>query len=37
MLQPIWRPVFTIINEQVKGYSGHPTQYHQFNRVWLEA
>ena len=36
MLQPVWRPVFTIINEQVKGYAGHPTQYHQFNQVWLE-
>ena len=37
MLQPVWRPVFTIINAQVKGYSGHPTQYHQFNQVWLDA
>ena len=37
MLQPVWRPVFTIITEQVKGYSGHPTQYHQFHDVWLEA
>jgi peptide/nickel transport system substrate-binding protein len=37
MLQPVWRPVFTIINAQVKGYPGHPTQYHQFNQVWLEA
>ncbi len=36
MLQPVWRPVFTIVNEQVKGYAGHPTQYHQFNEVWLE-
>jgi peptide/nickel transport system substrate-binding protein len=37
MLQPVWRPVFTIISAQVKGYSGHPTQYHQFNQVWLDA
>jgi peptide/nickel transport system substrate-binding protein len=37
MLQPVWRPVFTIITPQVKGYSGHPTQYHQFNQVWLDA
>jgi peptide/nickel transport system substrate-binding protein len=37
MLQPVWRPVFTIITEQVKGYSGHPTQYHQFNQVWLDV
>jgi peptide/nickel transport system substrate-binding protein len=37
MLQPVWRPVFTIITEQVKGYAGHPTQYHQFHQVWLDA
>jgi len=29
--------VFTIITPQVKGYSGHPTQYHQLNQVWLDA
>jgi peptide/nickel transport system substrate-binding protein len=37
MLQPVWRPVFTIITAQVKNYPAHPTQYHQFNQVWLEA
>jgi peptide/nickel transport system substrate-binding protein len=37
MLQAVWRPVFTIITEQVRNYTGHPTQYHQFNQVWLET
>jgi peptide/nickel transport system substrate-binding protein len=37
MVQPVWRPVFTIITDKVKDYPAHPTQYHQFNQVWLEA
>lgn len=37
MVQPIWRPVFTIAAKKVHGYPPHPTQYHQFNKVWLES
>jgi peptide/nickel transport system substrate-binding protein len=37
MVQPVWRPVFTMITEQVKDYPAHPTQYHQFNKVWLDT
>ena len=37
MLQAVWRPVFTIITSQVKDYTGHPTQYHQFDKVWLDT
>jgi peptide/nickel transport system substrate-binding protein len=37
MVQAVWRPVFTIISNQVKDYPAHPTQYHQFNKVWLDA
>jgi len=37
MVQPIFRPVFTIKTERVRGLEGHPTQYHQFNQVWLAA
>ncbi len=37
MVQPIWRPVFTIITDKVQDYKAHPTQYHQFNKVWLET
>jgi peptide/nickel transport system substrate-binding protein len=37
IVQPVWRPVFTMITEQVKDYPAHPTQYHQFNKVWLDT
>ncbi len=33
----IWRPVYTITTERVNDYPDHPTQYHQFNKVWLSA
>jgi peptide/nickel transport system substrate-binding protein len=36
MVQPIWRPVFTMVSPKVHGYPAHPTQYHQFNQVWIE-
>lgn len=35
MLQPLFRPVYTIVSDKVNGYPAHPTQYHQFNKVWL--
>ena len=37
MLQPVWRPVFTMISNKVHDYPAHPTQYHQFNKVWLDT
>ena len=37
MVQPLWRPLFTIVNERVQDLQGHPTQYHQFNKVWLSG
>ena len=36
IIQPIFRPVHTIVAKKVRGYRAHPTQYHQLNRVWLE-
>lgn len=33
--QPFWRSVFAAANKRVKGFEVHPTQYHQFNKVWL--
>ena len=33
--QPLWRAVFSATTKQVRGYEMHPTQYHQFNKVWL--
>ncbi len=35
MVQPVFRPVFTIVGDQVRNLQAHPTQYHQFNKVWL--
>jgi peptide/nickel transport system substrate-binding protein len=33
--QPLWRAVFSGTTKQVRGYEMHPTQYHQFNKIWL--
>ncbi|MBI1383927.1 MAG: ABC transporter substrate-binding protein [Rhizobiales bacterium] len=35
MVQPVFRPVYAMTTENVNGYPAHPTQYHQFNKVWL--
>ena len=35
MVLPVWRPIFTITSKKVHGYPPHPTQYHQFNKVWV--
>ena len=35
MVQALWRPVYTIVAKNVHGYPAHPTQYHQFNKVWM--
>lgn len=37
MVQAIFRPVYTMTADKVNGYPAHPTQYHQFNKVWLSA
>ncbi len=37
MVQPIFRPVYTIVASRVHGYPAHPTQYHQYNKVWVES
>lgn len=37
MVQPLWLPVFFLAKNSIKGLGGHPTQYHQFNNVWLDA
>ena len=35
--QPFWRSVFKAANKRVKGFSTHPTLYHQFHEVWLDG
>ncbi len=34
MILPLFRPIYTIVSKKVHGFEGHPTQYHQFNKVW---
>jgi peptide/nickel transport system substrate-binding protein len=37
MINPIWRPVYTAAANKVHNYPPHPTNYHQFNKVWIES
>ncbi len=37
IVQPLWTPKFFVASEKVKNLKAHPTQYHQFHRVWIEA
>lgn len=35
MAQPLWRSIFAAGNKRVQGYTLHPTNYHQLNKVWM--
>ncbi len=35
MIQPLYRPIFSIVRDNVQGLKLHPTNYHQFNKVWI--
>jgi peptide/nickel transport system substrate-binding protein len=37
VMLPVWRPVYTITSKMVHAFPPHPTLYHQFNKVWVEA
>lgn len=37
IVQPLWQPKFFVASNKVKGMTIHPTQYHQYHRVWMEA
>ncbi len=37
MVQALWRPVYFIKSKKVHNMTGHPTQYHQYNKVWIES
>ncbi len=37
MVQPFFRGVFSAVSTKVKNYQTHPTLYHQFNDVWIDA
>ncbi|WP_206607748.1 ABC transporter substrate-binding protein [Ferruginivarius sediminum] len=34
--QPFWRSQYVATRDYVKGFATHPTQYHQFQNVWLD-
>ena len=36
-VQPVWPPKFFSASDKVQGMTAHPTQYHQYHRVWLRA
>jgi len=37
MVQPFFRAVLSAVSEKVQNYQTHPTLYHQFNNVWIDA
>jgi hypothetical protein len=36
-MQPLWRSVFTAAHKKVQGFGAHPTAYHLWHGVWLDA
>ena len=32
----MWRPLYTAASNRVHNYPPHPTNYHQFNKVWID-
>ena len=37
MVQPVWLPKFFLAHQKVRNLEAHPTQYHQFNKVWIDT
>jgi peptide/nickel transport system substrate-binding protein len=35
MWQPVFRPVYMLVSKSVHGFTAHPTQFHQLQRVWV--
>ncbi|MGA8262494.1 MAG: ABC transporter substrate-binding protein [Arenicellales bacterium] len=36
MSQPVWKPLFTAASKKVHNFHLQPTNYHQFDKVWIE-
>ncbi len=36
MVQPLWRPVYSLSSSKVHGYLAHPSRQFHVNRVWME-
>ncbi|WP_340151628.1 ABC transporter substrate-binding protein [uncultured Sneathiella sp.] len=37
IVQPVWQPKMFLANNKVKNLKAHPTQYHQFFKVWIDS
>lgn len=37
MVQPLWQTNFFVASQKVRGMHAHPTQYHQYHKVWMAA
>lgn len=37
LVQPLWQPKFFVASNKVHDLQAHPTQYHLFQRVWIDA
>jgi peptide/nickel transport system substrate-binding protein len=35
MIQPLWRPVFSLASNRVHGYAAHPSRQMQLTKVWM--
>ncbi len=37
MVQPFFRSVMSVTTKKVMGFEMHPTNYHQWNKVWMDS
>jgi peptide/nickel transport system substrate-binding protein len=37
IVQPLWRPIYTMTADRVHDFPAHPSKYHQLNRTWVES
>ena len=37
MVQPFFRAVMNAATDKIKGFQMHPTNYHQWNKVWIDS
>jgi len=37
IVQPLWRPIYTMTNRRVHAFPAHPSKYHQLNKTWVES
>ena len=36
IVQPLWRPIYTMTTERVHDFPAHPSKFHLLNRTWVE-